>query len=48
MLLDEPSYLSYPAPMKVVVPHGPLRVQMLLPQAPPMAIHPLAPDQLVL
>jgi hypothetical protein len=29
ILLAEPSYLLYPPRMKVVVAHGPLRVQML-------------------
>jgi hypothetical protein len=48
LLSAEPSYLSYPAPMKTVVSHGPLRIQMLLPKPPPMVVHPLAHDQLVL
>jgi hypothetical protein len=48
MLLVDPSYLSYLAPIKAVVCRGPLRVQTLLPQAPLVIIHPLAPDQLVL
>jgi hypothetical protein len=49
MLLTEPCYLSYPARVKAVVARGPLWVQTLLPEAPPVVIHPqLAPDQLVL
>jgi hypothetical protein len=50
MLLAEPNYLSYSAPMKVVVACGPLiQVQTLLPQAPPMVVHhQVIPDQLVL
>jgi hypothetical protein len=47
MLLDEPSYISYPTPMKVVLAPRPLQVQTLLPQAP-VVVHSLALDQLVL
>jgi hypothetical protein len=41
MLLAEPSYLSYPAPMKTVVARGPLlRVQMQLLKATLAVVYP--------
>jgi hypothetical protein len=40
MLLAEPSYLSYPVPMKAVAGCGSLWVLTLLPEAPPMVVHP--------
>jgi hypothetical protein len=48
MLLSKPDSLLYPAPMNAVVARGPVLVQMLLPQAPPVVIHVLAPGQLVI
>jgi hypothetical protein len=48
MLLAEPSYLLYPAPMNAAVARGSVLVQMLLPQAPPVVINLLAHDQLVI
>jgi hypothetical protein len=48
MLLVEPSYLSYPSPTKVVVPRGPLQIKGAATSSPPVVVHPLSPDQLVL
>jgi hypothetical protein len=48
MLLAEPSYLLYPAPMNAAVARGSVLVQMLLPQAPPVVVNLLAHDQLVI
>jgi hypothetical protein len=40
MLLVEPSYLSCPTQMKVVVSHGPLQDLTVEPNAPLMVVHP--------
>jgi hypothetical protein len=38
-LLAESSYLLCPAQLKAEVARGPLRVQMVVPDAPPMVVH---------